>query len=362
MPACDRRRVRPAVQTMLWIGLLLLVVLAVPDSAQALTAPQQSPGCLQAAPAVPPSQVVVGGRTRGVITVVPPGYRPDHAHALVLAFHGRTSPNTEVRQYYHLEEHGPADAIYVYPSGLRDSSGGFTWWDKGDPADALRDFALFDALVATLERQYCIDRERIFAVGHSLGASFVNALGCARGDVLRAIGTLAGGMFGVHCRGQVAAAIFHNPADQLVDFNYGLGVRNFYVAYNGDQGTPDLDRLQAFTCARYGSNNGLYPVVWCPLDRDYRHGRFYPHQWPADAGAAIMRFFDQLPESRPVAGRLIPAIAGHDSSPRPESAPVPVLRSRFVPPSPAKPSAFARLPAAKPEPAAQLALEERGGH
>jgi polyhydroxybutyrate depolymerase len=345
---------------MLGVG-LLLAALAMPDPARALTVTDRSTGCGSAAPATPPSRLVVDGRARDFITVVPRGYRSDHPHALVLAFHGRTSPNTEVRQYYHLEDYGPADTIYVYPSGLRHPNGGFTWWDEGDPPEALRDFALFDALVATFERQYCIDRERIYAVGHSLGASFVNVLGCARGDVLRAIGTLAGGIFGSRCRGKVAAAIFHNPADRLVDFDLGLGVRNFYIAHNGDRAGPDLDQLQAFTCARYGSGDGLYPVVWCPLDRDYRHGRFYPHQWPADAGAAIMRFFDQLPESRPTAGRLIRAMVERKSGPEPKGVPFPTLRFRFVQPSPEKPSLLARQPEPKPGTAEVLAFQGHGG-
>lgn len=360
MHGCDRRAWGPVRRTVLLVG-LLLVMLAVPYRAEALTTVDRSPGCERSAPTTPPSRMVVDGRTRSFITVVPPGYRQDHPHAFVLAFHGRTSPNTEVRQYYHLEDYGPADTIYVYPSGLRHPNGGFTWWDRGNPPEALRDFALFDALVTSFARQYCIDLERIYAVGHSLGASFVNALGCARGDVLRAIGTLAGGMQGRHCQGKVAAAIFHNPADRLVAFDNGLGVRNFYVARNGDHGGPDLDRLQSFTCARYGDVGSAYPVVWCPHDRDLRRGQYYPHQWPADAGAAIMRFFDQLPESRPTAGRLIQAMVERKSAPRPMGAPFPALRFRFVAPSPTKPTLFARLPEFKPKTAEVLALDDHGG-
>lgn len=358
MPGYRRRPRGLAVLLTLAFGVVVLIALATPERAHALVARGTSSGCGPPAPAAPPSSLMVDGRARGFITVIPANYRPGHAYALVLAFHGRTSPNTEVREYYHLEDYGPDDTIYVYPSGLRHPSGGFTWWDKGDPPEALRDFALFDALVATFERQYCIDRGRIYAVGHSLGASFVNALGCARGDVLRAIGTLAGGMQGTHCRGKVAAAIFHNPADRLVAFDSGLGVRNFYIAQNDDRDGPDLDRLQSFTCARYGPSEGPYPVVWCPHNRDLRRGRYYPHQWPADAGVAIMRFFDQLPESRPIAGRVILAVAEHGASLPSEASgvPLPALRPRFIGPSPLKPTLVAHQPALKPANATQVAF------
>jgi hypothetical protein len=37
-------------------------------------------------------------------------------------------------------------------------------------------------------------------------------------------------------------------------------------------------------------------VVWCPHGRDRtRSGRYYPHHWPAGAGAAMMQFFTSLP-------------------------------------------------------------------
>ena len=136
----------------------------------------------------------VGGRSRALITVVPASYRPAEPHALVVAFHGRTNSNAEARRYYDLERHAREPTIFVYPSALRERAGSFAWSEPEDPPGALRDFALFDAVLALIARSYCIDPARIFAVGHSLGAWFVNSLGCARGDALRAIATLAGGI------------------------------------------------------------------------------------------------------------------------------------------------------------------------
>lgn len=339
------------------VPLLVLAVASGAPEARALTAPgaagDPSPGCGQPPPATTPASVQVDGRTRSFITALPADYRPERPHPLVFAFHGRTSPNHVVRNYYHLEDNGPADAIYVYPSGLRDASGGFTWWERGDPPDALRDFALFDRLVELFERRYCIDRARIYAVGHSLGASFVNSLGCARGDVLRAIGTLAGGIERSRCRGRVAAAIFHNPADRLVDFDYGLAVRNFYAARTSDPDGPDFDRLERFNCARYGAAAAPNPILWCPHNRDLRHGRYYPHQWPAETGAAIMRFFASLPDGRPDPARLLQVMITEHAWP-----PRPALRPRLVSPSPLKPHAVAHLPVPKPRDDARVAWRD----
>jgi polyhydroxybutyrate depolymerase len=252
-------------------------------------------GCGQPPP-VAPSSVEVRGRTRKLITVLPASYRPAEPHALVIAFHGRTNSNAEARRYYDLERHAPGPTIFVYPSALQERGGGFGWSEPGDPPGALRDFALFDAVLALMARSYCIDPARVFAVGHSLGASFVNSLGCARGDALRGIATLAGGISRSDCQGAVAALLFHNPKDRLVDFRYGLEARDRFRAQNRLEGDGRSVSLEGFACRRYGDAGAANPVVWCPHSRNRtRSGRYYPHNWPAGTGAAVMAFFSSLP-------------------------------------------------------------------
>jgi polyhydroxybutyrate depolymerase len=257
------------------------------------TSPAQ--GCGRPLP-VAPSSVEVDGRSRGLITVVPASYRPAEPHALVIAFHGRTNSNAEARRYYDLERHAREPTIFVYPSALREGDGSFGWSEPEDPPGALRDFALFDAVLALMTRSYCIDAQRIFAVGHSLGAWFVNSLGCARGDALRAIATLAGGIGRSACQGAVAALLFHNPKDRLVDFGDGVEARDRFRAQNGLLREGRRVSLEGFACRRYGAAGAASPVVWCPHSRNRtRSGRYYPHNWPAGTGAAVMEFFISLP-------------------------------------------------------------------
>ena len=253
-------------------------------------------GCGHQPPPAAPSSVEVDGQPRGLIAVVPASYRPAEPHALVIAFHGRTNSNTEARRYYDLERHAPEPTIFVYPSALRARDGSFDWSEPGNPPGALRDFALFDAVLALMARSYCIDQARVFAVGHSLGAWFVNSLGCARGAALRAIATLAGGISRFDCEGAVAALLFHNPKDRLVDFRYGLEARDRFRAQNRLKGDGGSVSLEGFACRRYGDAGAANPVVWCPHRRDRpRSGRYYPHNWPAGTGAAAMEFFASLP-------------------------------------------------------------------
>lgn len=260
-----------------------------------------SPGC--GAPPPPAfEQLEVGGETRTFISVVPETYDPGTPHAFVLAFHGRTSPASEVRGYYDLEPHAAETlehAIFVYPRALKQPDGTFGWWEAGEAPDALRDLALFDALVAGYGERYCLDLEAVYAVGHSLGGSFVNALGCQRGDVLRAVASLGAGPSGGACAGEVAAMVLHNPNDELVAFSYGEAAREQYRAQNGLSGAPTPTEPRSLNCKRYGAPDEANPLVWCPHTQDTTYGgRYYPHNWPRETGAAVMEFFSELPATR----------------------------------------------------------------
>ena len=178
--------------------------------------PSLSAGCGQDAPSVAPSRVEVDGLIRSFITVIPSTYSPDTPHKLVFAFHGRTSPNEEVRRYYDLEPYA-TDTIFVYPSGLRQEGGTFTWSDPGDPADALRDYAFFDAMLGLHAQYYCLDLDEVYAVGHSLGAYFVNALGCARGSQIRGVALAVALLLAIELVGREA---FTTISRSPIVFNY----------------------------------------------------------------------------------------------------------------------------------------------
>ena len=246
-----------------------------------------------------PQTVTVNGQARQFILSLPEPYAVKTPHALVFAFHGRTSPAAEVQRYYDLEHHAPetlGPTIFVYPVALTQADGTFGWWNSGDAPDELRDFKFFDILLTKLSKQLCIDTAEVYAVGHSLGGSFVNALGCHRAAVLRAIASLGGGPAAGTCRGKVAAMVLHNPHDRLVPFELGLGARDQFLAQDELTGPSTQDEPQSLNCERYGAPEVQNPVAWCPHTQDYSYGgRYYPHNWPDETGAAVMRFFAALP-------------------------------------------------------------------
>ncbi len=277
--------------------LLLTACFAVLWSAVAAHAAQLSPGC-NTAPSAAPTLYEVAGHQRQAIVAVPQDYHPTRAHALVVAFHGRTSNNAKVRSYFALEDAASQPTIYVYPAALRDSSGVSTWYDRGDPTAKLRDFAFFDAILDRMGRTYCLDLDAVFVVGHSLGASFANSLACARADRIRGLASVAGGIYPSRCGSEVAVLLLHNPADKAVPISEGLRAREVLLGDPLELHEMAESRLGVFDCEEYRA--GADPLLWCPYhESKTRRGSYYPHLWPSGANRVIMAFFGRL-EDRPL--------------------------------------------------------------
>jgi polyhydroxybutyrate depolymerase len=251
-----------------------------------------SSGCGRGAPGAPPASVVVGGLERSFISYIPQNYDANKAYPLVVAFHGRTNSNAQVREYFGLEAAMP-ESIILYPSGLKNGRS-FNWANQGDDGTALRDYALFDELLRIMSFYYCIDAAKVFVVGHSLGAYFANSVACARAGVVKAVASLAGGIQTSSCKSAVAALLLHNPADDLVAISEGeKALSTFRGVDNSGQGSGTSGVLASFNCTWY---SGYAPVVWCPHGFSTRYdGSYYPHTWPETTAQAIAYFFASLP-------------------------------------------------------------------
>ena len=274
---------------------MILIAISAQSAAAGSMPVIRSSGCDAAPPPGAPTALNVEGAERPLLVII--GERVESTpHDLVIAFHGRTNSNAEVRAYYDLERHALRPTVFVYPTGLPTEGGSRSWNRPGDPVGGLRDYELFDVIVLKLARLYCIDLGRVFAVGHSLGASFVNNLACARGGKLRGIASVAGDIGAAECRRPVAAILFHSPKDQLVSIARGEAVRDRLLDVNGLHDPPAPLPSSDLNCVRYGAEDAAAPVVWCAHSRTTtRRGNYYPHQWPREAGMLIMAFFASLP-------------------------------------------------------------------
>jgi poly(3-hydroxybutyrate) depolymerase len=231
--------------------------------------------------------ITVGGRARTYVLSVPKTYDPSLPLALVFGWHGHGGTGFQVRQGYAIEPAAAGRAIFVYPDGVNGD------WDYGPNGI---DVAFFDALLSLVASSYCIDRNRVFSTGLSAGAYFTNLLGCCRGDVLRAIAPVAGGLPPLDtCAGHVGAWVAHAANDGLVDFTTGgVATRDFWASRNGCSTTLAPVVTSPSECVEYQGCLPDLPVVWCV----HTEG----HAWPSmancydggvcfDAGPAVWAFF-----------------------------------------------------------------------
>lgn len=154
-------------------------------------APAPSEGCkAPGAGAAPGLQtklsIDVAGTARSYDVSIPSGHGGARSYPLVFVFHGGGGSSEGARKTFGFEAIAGDDAVFVYPQGLGN-------WDLDSPADTNRDVAFFDAVLAKLRSELCVDGARVFATGSSRGGYFANQLGCRRGDELRAIAPHAGG-------------------------------------------------------------------------------------------------------------------------------------------------------------------------
>jgi polyhydroxybutyrate depolymerase len=243
--------------------------------------------------------ITVAGTSRTYVLSVPTGYTGTTPLALVLVWHGANLSGSLARTLFNLESKSNGAAVFVYPDGLPMSGSSMTGWDLSTGS---ADFQLFKDLVTYVTSNYCIDSNRIFSTGHSMGAMMTNILGCSYGDILRAIapasGTPPGGGTAT-CTGKVGAWIAHGENDPTVAFSQGQASRDFWIKQNGCS-TETKTWAPEPACVEYQGCQVDLPVVWCVHDEG--------HSWPSlsfgcdrdaggvcfDGGSAIWAFFSSF--------------------------------------------------------------------
>lgn len=197
---------------------------------------------------------------------VPRSYDPNRQYPLIFRWHG--AGGNSLSGGLGIESSAKDDAIIVSGEGLNN------FWDVYT-ADSV-DLRFFDAMLKTISSKYCIDRERVFSYGFSVGGTLSNSLACRRSDVLRASAAVASGLFINHCQGNVATWLLHDINDDVVAIAKGKAVRDRAIARNGCS-TNTIDEGNG--CVRFKGCDAT-PVVWCE-SKGFGHnirGDFAPAQ------------------------------------------------------------------------------------
>jgi polyhydroxybutyrate depolymerase len=228
-PTATRSRTRPRVGLLVPVVLVLVVVLGTScasggkptASATALPRVAPSSGCGRraAAGAVASGREVSRTLTDGALggsylLSVPRRYRPRQPTALILLFYGFDSDPPQFSALTELPARGSTDGYLVAVPHIQ--SGEDEWQLSGHGTDA----AFVDAVVGSLERTYCVDRNAVFAAGFSAGVAFAIEYSCARENRIAAMATVAV-EFQLGCRRPLSILAFHGTEDPLVPYQNG---------------------------------------------------------------------------------------------------------------------------------------------
>lgn len=197
--------------------------------------PVSTTGCGQASPITPGTSVNVtisshpgaslGNHTRIYRVHVPSSYTMNRPQAIILAFHGYSGTATGMEGSSGLSPlSDQQDFFAVYPQGLLDPHSGKHFWAEIGPIDFGVDDVLFVSDVLNdLQKQFCIDAQRIYATGFSNGGGMVALLACRFAGRIAAFAPVSGNHYAIPtgCKPGRPVPIlnFHGANDPLIPYD-----------------------------------------------------------------------------------------------------------------------------------------------
>lgn len=201
----------------------------------------------------------------------------------VLAFHGRGSNAKEMAMSTRLHLAWP-EALLVYLDGLPgnpapyDPEGLKSGWQINIGDMNNRDVGFTDAALDAFARRYNIDRQRVFAVGHSNGARFVGILWALRSERLAAVAFSAGQADALIKAAQPRSAFMGmGVQDDVIPFDWQRQSIKYAAARFG---------ISELEVNREGINLARNPGGIELMTFIHRAG----HNWPAEQTKLIVEF------------------------------------------------------------------------
>ncbi len=210
---------------------------------------------------------------------VPAGYH-GQSTPLVLLLHGYSEDGVVQDAYFGFTALSEDKVfLYAYPDGTKDSTGNRFWNATDDCCDldhsGVDDVAYLNAVIDDMERQYNVDKKRIFLTGHSNGGFMSHRMACDWAPRIAAIASLAGATWKdtTKCNPTEPVGVLqvHGDMDTEVPYNGGPDLPSAmetvgdWAQYNGCTGTltdtgetKDLDttidgaetQVSRYTCSQ----------------------------------------------------------------------------------------------------------------
>jgi polyhydroxybutyrate depolymerase len=163
-----------------------------------------------------------GGRERSYVLHVPPAYTGQKPLPLVIVLHGRGGNAQNAMRMSGMSEKADKNGFIVaYPDG----TGFLQTWNAGNCCGSALDQNVDDVgfirvLIEDLQKEFFLDKGRIYATGMSNGARMAYRLGCEFSDKLAAIAPVAGALNFENCQPArpLSVVIFHGTADKRIPY------------------------------------------------------------------------------------------------------------------------------------------------
>lgn len=229
----------------------------------------------------------IGNAVREYILYVPDG--ASDSQPLVICMHGLGSDAEQQSTMSGFNDIADQEGfIAVYPQGLENESGEASWDINGET-----DVEFISALIDTIDSEYGVDPERVYASGMSMGGYMSYKLACSLTNRIAAIGSVAGVSLTYNCSPSEPIPVLqiHGMQDDVVSYDNVSSTIEFWVEHNNCPETPEVtdpypegDSESTYYKEHYGPGDENTEVILIT-------GREDGHTWPG------MSFLGSDPES-----------------------------------------------------------------
>ena len=229
-----------------------------------------------------PIAITAAGKQRRYILSVPTDYDNKKPYRLIIAWHQLDGNDKQMYQqnYYWIKAIAEAasSTIFVAPNGEKNGApctgtgiaeGGCGWPDSNGT-----NVVLGDDVVAQVEANFCIDKNKIFANGWSYGGSMSFRTACSRplGGATGTFGVRAVAIYngaetlssgGCKPAKPVALYVSHGTNDNVLQYSGGISMANTYAKLNGCTWMEPAKASGNHICTNVMGCPSGYPVEFC---------------------------------------------------------------------------------------------------
>jgi len=234
-------------------------------------------GCGKVSPITPGTSENItflsGGIERLVRLHIPTDYKRTVEIPFVLNFHGHSSTAAKQETMTGMSQlANSANFIVAYPQGTIGLDR-HTGWNTGPwNYPHVNDVAFTKSIITNVESMFCVNPDRIYAVGFSNGGGFTNVLACKLSNTIAAFGIVSGGMH------PVAGGCTPTRPVPIIELH---GTADKVVPYRGNpknDAEPDIPQWLAHWAALDKCSS--QPQVFL------QQGRYMAERWSSCAGNA----------------------------------------------------------------------------